>query len=328
MQTLKDRKPLLEKMLAILVLISICCNFPSLLSWSLCLKQDLLRRPNTEILISACNQRLKVIGMPDGEALFVGKFHPGTAHLYDDAYLLDLRTGKKRSVPNHRPLMETRGVFLSSELVWFRGDIWGTVSNVEAKDYRPNYILDLTDGQRYELISLNQIPLLPGDQFDPKYHAYFQFAESVFILQESNIAIGLSANFRQNPQGNVFYYLRQPNTGIEFEDGEALEQLMKDLGVKYKLVDLSYRYFLSADIPSPTGRYVLRDDGIHLLEMDKPVIRLHSRYAFVGWYYDESAVIIRESGYHLIDLGSAFGSSWEFFYIPGPVLKVPLPDGE
>lgn len=93
--------------------------------------------------------------MPDGEALFVDKLHPGDAYLYDDAYVLDLRTGKKRSVPNGQPLMETRGVFLSSELVWFEGDKWGVLSDVEAEDYRPNFILDLIDGQRYELISLN-----------------------------------------------------------------------------------------------------------------------------------------------------------------------------
>ena len=312
----------------VLALVALCVTLPNLLFWALCLEQNLVRQPNTEILISACNQRLKVIGMPDGEALFVGKFHPGTAYLYDDAYLLDLRTGKKRSVPNDRPLMETRGVFLSSELVWFVGNIGGPLSLADPTDYRPNYILDLTDGQRYELLGLNQMSLLPGNKFDPKYYAHFQSAENVFILQQSNIAIGLSANFRQNPEGNVFYYLRDPNTGIEFENGEALEQLMKDLGVKYKLVDLSYRYFLSADIPSPTGRYILRDDGIHLLGMDKPVIPLHSRYRFVGWYYDDSAVVIRKPGYYLIDLGSAFGSSFEYFYIPGPVLKVHLPAAE
>lgn len=116
--------------------------------------------------------------------------------------------------------------------------------------------------------------------------------------------------------------------GLELEDGAALEQLMQHLGVSYMLVDLSYQYFLSADIPSPTGRYILRDDGIHLLGMEEPVIRLQSRYRFVSWYYNESAMIIREPGYFLIDIGSAFGSSFEYFYIPGPVLKVPLPGAE
>jgi hypothetical protein len=218
--------------------------------------------------------------------------------------------------------MQTQGEFLSSELVWFGSYTWGGPPGSKNYYHRPDYILDLTNGQRYELIDLNQMPLLEGNKFDPKYYAYFQSAEQVFILQNDNRVIALAPNLRQNPQGNVIYYKNQLNSETNFEDGEVLKQLMKDLGVKYELVDLSYRY---ADVRSPTGKYILRDDGVYLLGMDRPAVTLSSRYSFRSWYYDESGVVIREPGYHLIDLGSAFGSSFEYYYIPGPVLKVPLP---
>jgi hypothetical protein len=49
--------------------------------------------------------------VPGGEVLFVHENRP------ENMYLLDLRTGEKKAVPDD-PFLLDYGVFLSSELVW------------------------------------------------------------------------------------------------------------------------------------------------------------------------------------------------------------------
>ncbi|NOT03417.1 MAG: hypothetical protein HOP27_02340 [Anaerolineales bacterium] len=304
MQKLKDRKPLLIKLLAIVLLVLLCCNLPSLLFWPLCLKQDLFRPFHTEVLVSACKSA-KVFGVPNGEALFV--FEGRT----DKMYMLDLRTGEKRDIPND-PLLLDHGVFLSPELVWLEGSF----SRPESPGYRPHYILDLTDGQRYELLDLTWLPRLEGGKFDPQYYAYFQSAEHVFIHHAENTLIALPSNFRTNENGGVVFSWYSNVS----ENGEILEQLMKDLGVDYEIVDFSLKY---ANIPSPTGRYIVHGDGIYISETHTPVITRDMGLYFGGWYYDESGVVFRQPGYDLINFGPDFGGG--YYYIPGPVLKLLLP---
>jgi hypothetical protein len=295
-------------MLAIVMLILICYNLPPLPFYVLCLKEDASRPPNTEIIISACNKRLHVTGVPMGEVLYISKTQLNNPYRLDYAYLLDLRTGRRRGVPNDPLLMQTQGEFLNSDLVWLEG----YYSSPDTPGYRPDYVLDLNDGQRYELISLNQMPLLEGNKFDSKHYAYFQAAERVFLHHKYNTIIALAPNFREHPEGNVIYY-----KGSE-KNGEALERLLDDLGVKYEKVDLSLQY---TDVPSPTRRYTVREDGVYLFGTETPVIKSNMRYSFVGWYHDESGIVFRSPGYFLFHIGA-----WSsFYYIPKPVIKLRLP---
>ncbi|MBC7879525.1 MAG: hypothetical protein H7Y59_20345 [Anaerolineales bacterium] len=309
---IKAKKPLLIKISAVILLVLLCYNLPSLPFYLLCLKEDLFRPPNTEVLVSACKGPV-VRGVPGGEVLFVRERRT------DKMYLLDLRTGEKRDVPDD-PLFLDNGIFLSSELVWLEGSSVGP----DNPSYRPHYILDLTDGKRYELLDLTWLPLLNGNKFDPKYYAYFQSAKQVFIHHGENNLIAVSDNFRQHPEGNVIFSQYSLESGASAKNGELLEQLMKDLGVDYEIVDLSLYY---ADIPSPTGRYIIRSDGIYLSGTNTLVVtseytgkRLIGDY-FVSWYYDESGMVMQGSGYPLITLP---GTS-SFYYIPSAVLKLRLP---
>ncbi|MBI5963534.1 MAG: hypothetical protein HY863_08690 [Chloroflexi bacterium] len=308
MQTLKERKPLLIKLLAVVLLVLLCCNLPSLLFWPLCLKEDLFRPSNTSVLISACKSA-KVFGVPNGEALFV--FEGRT----DRMYMLDLRTSEKRDIPDD-PLLLDHGVFLSPELVWLEGSF----SRLESPGYRPHYILDLNDGQRYELLELDWLPRLEGFKFDPQYYVYFQTAETVFIHHSRNALIALSPDFRQHPERNVIFSQYALSQGTNPRKGELLEQLLKDMGKGYEIVDFSLQY---SDVPSPTGRYIIRGDGIYISGTHTPVVTRDMGLYFGGWYYDESGVVFRQPGYDLINFGPDFGGG--YYYIPGPVLKLRLP---
>ncbi|MBI5822806.1 MAG: hypothetical protein HZB18_02175 [Chloroflexi bacterium] len=309
MKTFQERKTLI-KILAVALLVLMCFNWPSLLYWPLCLKEDIFRPPNTEILVSACKSPI-VRGVPGGEALFV---YEG---LTDKMYLLDLRTREKRHIPSD-PLLLEKGIFLSPELVWLEGSLVGP----DNLNYRPHYILDLTNGQRYKLVDLKWKPpnnLFENGELNPIFLRYFTDAEQVFIYHTENRLIALAPNFRQHPEKNVI--LPQASLGsvsLSSENSKLLEKLMKDLEVDYEIVDFSLYY---ADVPSPTRKYIVRGDGIYLLGTSTLVVNRDMGFYFRSWYYDESGVVFAEPGYFLIS-GSLTGSHFPF---PRPVLKLRLP---
>ncbi len=307
MKILKERKSLLVKILAVVLLVILCCILPEeILFWKLCTEQDRDIPPNTEVIISAC-KRPHAIGVPGGEVLFVHERRSGKM------YLLDLRTREKRKVPND-PLLLDRGIFLSSDLVWLEGSF----SRPESPGYRPHYILDLTNGQRYELLELDWLPRLDDFKFNPKYYTYFQTAEKIFIHHSKNALIALSPDFRQHPEGNVVFSQYTLSQGTNPRKGELLEQLMKDLGKDYEILDFSLDY---ANVPSPTGRYVVRGDGIYLSGTNTLVVNRDMGFYFRSWIYDESGVIFQEGGGDLFNFLEARG----YYSIPTPILKLRLP---
>ncbi len=304
------RKSLLIKILAVALLVLLLCKLPGeILFWVLCAEQDRDIPPNTEVIVSACKRPI-AIGVPGGDALFVRE------ESSSKIYLLDLRTKEKRKVPND-PLLENKGIFLSSELVWLEGSL---VSPGEP-GYRPHYILDLTNGQRYELLDLDLLPRLEGGKFDSKNYVYIQSAERVFLHHTENTLIALSSDFRTNQSERLIF----SGYSIATENGKGLEELLEALGINYEIVDLSTTRY--ADIPSPTGRYVVRNDGIYLSSTNTSVVtREYTGGVFMGgyfkgWYYDESAVVVQENPNYLIVI--SFGSS--FVPVPRPILKLHLP---
>jgi hypothetical protein len=297
MQILKERKPLLVKILAIVLLVLLCCKLPGeVLFWYSCTKQDHNIPPNTEVIVSAC-KRPNVIGVPGGEVLFVQEVNSGKM------YFLDLQTGEKRNVSND-PLLPNKGIFLNSELAWLRGRTappGGTGFSTI-----PHYILDMTNGQRYELLDITYFPRLEGGKFDPKYYVYFQSAEMVFIHNSENVLIALSPDFRTNPNGRIIFT----------HDPKALEKLMQGLGIRYEAVDLSLR---NAEVYSLTGKYFIRYDGIYLSETNTLVVE--NRMDFVSWYFDESGIIARHGGRNLISLPGGGG----LLYVPPSIIKLRIP---
>lgn len=301
------RKPLFIKILTALLLISLCClSLPSILFWRLCRKQDRDIPTNTEVIVSAC-ARPRATGVPGGEVLFVREIRTRKT------YLLDLKTDEKRAVPND-PLLLDRGEFLSSVLVWLEGSLVqpGHIN------YQPHYILDLNDGTRYELLDLDWLPRLEGGKFDPKYFAYFQSAEWVFLHHSKKTVIALTSDFRTNQNGRVIFSEFSLGHVTSNKTGDLLEHLMKDLEVDYQIVDFSLYH---ADVPSPTGRYMVRGDGIYLAGTNTLVMDRDMGFYFRGWYYDESGVVFQEGGTYLIKFPEAHG----YYPTPIPILKLRIP---
>jgi hypothetical protein len=176
----------------------------------------------------------------------------------------------------------------------------------------------LITGQRYELLDLDWLSRLEGGKFDPKNYAYIRSIDQVFIHHSKNKLIALSSDFRDNPNGRVILSQNSLEGGASAEEGKVLEQLMKDLGMDYEVVDFSLNY---ADVPSPTGRYIVRGDGIYLSKTNTPVITRDMGFYFRGWYYDESGVVFKEGASYLISFPEFQG----YYPVPTPVLKLRLP---
>lgn len=308
MANLKNNKRLRWLLVVILLILLVCYLPQEILFWSLCTEQDRDLPPNTEVLVSACKKPV-ASGVPGGEAVFVHEVRTGRM------YLLDLHTGEERKVPNDSLLLET-GVFLSSELIWLEG----SVVRPGKSGYRPHYIFDLTDGKRYELLDLDTLPRLEDGKFDPKNYAYIWSAQYLYIHHSKNTLIALSSDFRTNPGGRVVF----SGVPIGTDFGEALVLLMKEYDLDYENVDLSTTRF--SEIPSPTGKYIVRNDGIYLLGTEIPFVTRDYVGTFLGgyfkgWYYDESAIVVQRSPDYLIN-DTILGT---YIVIYNPILKLRLP---
>lgn len=307
MKRLKENKPL-RFALGALLLVFLCCYLPQeLLFLRLCLEQDREIPPHTEVLISSC-KKPGVRGVPGGEFLFVREGRAGKM------YLLDLRTGVIKKVPNYPELLE-RGVFLSPELVWLKGS---AAAGPGAPRYRPNYILDLTTGKRYELLNLGLLPRLEDRKFDPKNFSYIESADMIFIHHYYGALIALPSDFRESPGNAVILYEYPFSPDLSLPNGMLLEQVTNDLGLDYEVVDFSVS---SAEVPSPTKKYIVRSDGVYLVGTNQLIrgVGGMNNY-FRSWYYDESAVIVQGGGDYLF----TFPGVSSVYYIPSPVLKLNL----
>ena len=309
MKRLKENKPL-QFALGALLLVFLCCYLPQeILFLKLCLEQDREIPPHTEVLISAC-KKPGVWGVPGGEFLFVREGRAGKL------YLLDLRTGLIKKVPNYPHLLD-RGVFLSPELVWLKGS---AAAGPGAPRYRPNYILDLTTGKRYELLNLGLLPRLEDRKFDPKNFSYIESADMIFIHHYYGALIALPSDFRESPGNAVILYEYPFSPDLSLPNGMLLEQVTNDLGLDYEVVDFSVS---SAEVPSPTKKYIVRSDGVYLAGTNQLIrgVGGMNNY-FRSWYYDESAVIVQGGGDYLF----TFPGISSVYYIPSPVLKLNLPE--
>lgn len=289
------------------------------LFWTACRELDRSQPPNAEILVSSCESP-GASGVPGGELLYVNEKRT------HKKYLLDLRTGEKRDIPND-PLFLEHGRFLSSELVWLEGNFRWPGSS----DYRPHYLLDLTNNRRYELVDLDQFPRTEGDQFTSQYSTYFQMAEKVFLIRSESTLIALSPDFRQHPDRNVLLsFLSLGSVGSSSEDTELLEQMMKDMGVGYEVVGSSYSYYYTdINATSPTSRYYLHDSDVYISETNMPFATRKMGFYFTGWYYDDSGVIVSGRDIYFTDpfLPSYASSSTQLF-VGSPILKLHPPTPE
>ena len=289
------REHILLKVAIIISLVFLCViliqEVPFLV---LCKKRDRNIPPDTEMIVSAC-QDPHAKGVPGGKVLFVHEQRTKRE------YLLDLRTGEKRDVPDD-PLLDPYGTFLTTDLVWLKGGLEAPSDSY----YRPHYILDLINGQRYELLDMSLLPRLKNGNFNPENYSYIQSGERVFIYPSDYVLIALTSDFRTNQSGRVIF----PADTIPLGNDTTMA-MMKYMRADYEVIDLSLTF---SNALSPTGKYDVRYDGIYFSKTRNIVVDHYMGNIFKSWYYDESGVIIQ-----------AYPSPWEFPKLPYPILKLRLP---
>lgn len=205
--------------------------------------------------------------------------------------------------------MLDKGIFLSSELVWLEGSLVGP----DHPAYRPPYILDLTDGQRYELLTLKLPPRLKDGNFNPDNSSYIQFADRVFVDLSGHRLIALSANFRANQNERVIL------DGFSGDDDEFLD-LVKSFGVEYENVDSS-ESGPDSNVSSPSGKLFVKNGGIYLSNTNALFEAIPYSYYFRSWYYDDSGVVIHDDYGTYWIMTQFFG---DYYHLSRPVLKLRL----
>jgi len=158
--------------------------------------------------------------------------------------------------------------------------------------------LDLTDGKRYELLDLDWLPRLERGKFDPENYKYIRSAEQVFIHHSKNSLIALSANFVLTRMQELSFPEFTCIIQAMVTSWRVLEQLMRDLGIKYHIVDFSLQY---ANVPSPNGRYFISNDGI-IFPKQTPCCDAQDGILFRRLVLYGSGIVFRDIGYYLITL--------------------------
>ncbi len=287
------------------------------------------RLPNTEVVVSACEDMTVKDSEPSGQMLWIRELGNEEEYLLNQ-YFLDLRTGERKPVPaiiyEHFEAKYFRGKLLTPDLVWLEG----SYHQPDDVDYKPHFILDLRDGNRYPLLDLTwhfSNKRLENGELHPDLLAYFLNAEQVFISREENRVIALASDFHQYPERNViFSQYSLGSNSLDAKNGELLEQLMTELGVDYQILDVSLYY---AGIPSPSGNFVVRNDAIYLADGDIPILEKErggfGGY-FKGWYYDDSGIVVIRPTRYLFSGPLFEDGSVRILKIPQPVLKLRLPE--
>jgi len=276
-------------------------RYEEYLFWEECPKSDRDLPPNTELLISACVDP-QVRGVPGGEVLFVYEAKTGLT------YLLDLKTGEKKLIPDDR--MSGGGVFLNSDLV---------LRYAPADPHSIPYILDITTGKRYEVVDITKW----GEGGGPKseYDPYFQSAEKIFLHHGNNEAIALPRGFMTTSTTGVILHM----SGQDAKPGQILEMYLEGLGVEYQIIDYSLE---NVEVSSPSGKYVATGNGIFFTGSDTSLLpAAYNDYPnrwgprdFISWYYDDSGVVYTQGAYYYYN-----GLLSSRFRIPRPILKLNLP---
>jgi hypothetical protein len=276
-------------------------RYDEYLFWEECPKSDKDLPPNTELLISACVDP-QVRGVPGGEVLFVHEVRTGLT------YLLDLRTGEKKLIPDDR--MSGGGIFLTSDLV---------LRYAPAYPHSIPYILDATTGKQYELVDIT--PWGESGGIKSEYDLYFQSAEKVFLHHDRSEVIALPRGFMTISMIGVYLYMPSQDA----RTGQTLEMYLDRLGVEYQSIDYSLE---NVEVPSPTGKYIATGYGIFLAGSDTSLLPdAYNSYPnrwvpgnFISWYYDDSGVVYTQGEYYYYN-----GLLSSRFRIPRPILKLKLP---
>jgi hypothetical protein len=260
-----------------------------------------------DVIISACNNAV-VMPFPNGRRLYVREEKFGLVSIY----LLNLETKEKT------PLGFKEGYlhFLSDDIVY----IWLYYGEGE-------YILDGATGMQYPIQSFKQ--LYPGAFSDGDLNpdlllqALLQ-SDKVFLIDAAaDPAIALSSDFRAHPEHNfIFNRFELP----EYWESST-EQFLRQNNVAFQYAAARFPlYSLPEEVVSPNGKFVARNDGIHLAETNRLIVKAPISLVR-GWTYDGRGVIYAVGKRCLLRLAiPMMDDSWCEIEVSQPVFLVKVPE--
>jgi len=247
----------------------------------------------TEVVISACEDASVKVS-PGGRLIDV---------LGNPRYFLNLETGER----------------IESPTALGYGFLTDSLLLVNPRGREP-YLLDLNTGaqSRVAVIRRGTLPMLDDGTIDPAaILPLLRQAEQVYIISDFVVLVGVDS-------GN---YLVQENIlAGHTRDGELAQQFLEENNISYVTVGRPSAY---DGIPSHTGTFLSRLDGIHLISTGQRIVesyRLGSQGYFIpfGWVYDDRGVILRSGSVYLLDLRVIY--LYHYMPVPQPVLLLKVPE--
>lgn len=257
-----------------------------------------------EVLVPACKDA-RVIVSPGGQCMRV--WISG-----QPLYMFDFETQQRIALP-----VPDSYSFVTDSLLLVKPEAQG----------EPSYLFDVNTLARLSVTNLywaNTPTLADERTLDPAVILpLLRNASGVFLLPDRNILMVM--------QDRAYTVDELSLTG-RFKGGEAAREYLQQHHIPYTV---SKQQYYTGGMPSVSGRFVFRQDGIYLNATGERIVENYhlsaDDYFFAkGWVYDDRGVVIH-NGAHLLDLtwlGDPISHepTGAYIYVPQPVLLLKVPE--
>ena len=272
------------------------CNCPALC-------EEARYPKDVDVIVPACNNAVVML-FPNGRRLYMLEKNSEIP----SSYLLDLQTKEKTPIGSKEGYFH----FLENDIVYVGG--------------KGEYILDGATGLQYPIQSFSQ---LHPNAFSNGYvdtellvRALSQSDEVFLIDAASDPVIAISSDFRINPEHNFIVY----SYDLPEYWANPMEEFLHQNGIVYKYAAARFpSKSLPTEVASPDGKFIARDDGIHLAETNQMIVNAPIP-GVRGWTYDGRGVIY-SSRRCLFQIGLPFADDRACFrWVSEPVFMLKIPN--
>lgn len=215
---------------------------------------------DAEILFSACRYTYSELS-PSGRFLLVSEDKSGQL-----TYLLNLQTMEKTPTPSFSS-------FLTDELVFVENGL-------------EDIILEFFTGKKYPIRTFGSWQL--NAYVDGKLNLEMlvdtlQTADEIYLTENYGTVIVLMPEFPADRKQSFTF----DNSDIPGSITEKVKQFLMLHNIEYEALPKSY----PREVVSPDGKFVARDDGVYLAQINQRIIESDNRLLVRGWTNDGRSAI-------------------------------------